>query len=36
MEEKNWPELFARYLIVERGYSEKTKKVYCQLRKKLV
>ena len=22
MEEKNWPELFARYLIVERGYSE--------------
>ena len=26
MEEKNWPELFARYLIVERGYSEKTKK----------
>ena len=28
MEEKNWPELFARYLIVERGYSEKTKKAY--------
>lgn len=25
MEEKNWPELFARYLIVERGYSEKQK-----------
>ncbi len=26
MEEKNWPELFARYLIVERGYSRKNKK----------
>ena len=27
MEEKNWPELFARYLIVERGYSEKQKSI---------
>lgn len=28
MEDKNWPELFSRYLIVERGYSEKTKLAY--------
>jgi integrase/recombinase XerC len=28
MEAKNWPELFFRYLIVERGYSEKTKLAY--------
>ena len=27
MEEKNWPELFARYLIVERGYSENKKHI---------
>ena len=27
MEEKNWPELFARYLIVERGYSENKKSI---------
>ncbi|MBP1045787.1 tyrosine recombinase XerC [Enterococcus sp. BWM-S5] len=28
MTEKNWPELFFNYLIVERGYSEKTKIAY--------
>jgi integrase/recombinase XerC len=28
MEAKNWSELFFRYLIVERGYSEKTKLAY--------
>lgn len=28
MQEKNWPELFLSYLIVERGYSEKTKIAY--------
>lgn len=28
MQEKNWPELFLNYLIVERGYSEKTKVAY--------
>lgn len=28
MENTNWPELFLRYLIVERGYSQKTKLAY--------
>ncbi|MBL1230728.1 tyrosine recombinase XerC [Enterococcus sp. BWB1-3] len=28
MTEKNWPELFLNYLIVEKGYSEKTKIAY--------
>lgn len=28
MQEKNWSELFLNYLIVERGYSEKTKIAY--------
>lgn len=28
MAEKEWPEEFYRYLLVERGYSEKTQEAY--------
>lgn len=28
MQQKNWPEMFLTYLIVERGYSEKTRIAY--------